>query len=137
MTPRRFTRSKRSAALARHEQGERSDIVRELCARAAPAPTQPKVVGFQRERRRGAPSATELRRHLRQAAQALFNQAHVDQLASVEKALLLGIEPSVRRQEPTAHRWLPAGAAAALIAFGAGYAVVDGINALSRRSGTV
>jgi Tol biopolymer transport system component len=144
-----------SAALARHETGERSDIVRELCARAAPAQPQPKVVPFHRERRRGAPSATDLRRHLRQADEALFNHAHAEQPTRVETVALPGVEALVLRQEPVdvlrqepvdvpptaerpaERRWLLAGAVAALIAFSAGYAAIDGINALNRRPGTV
>ena len=132
-----------SAALSRHEQGERSDIVRELCARAA----RPKVVEFRHERRRAASSATELRRHLRQADEALFQRTHAEPPARVEKAALLDAEPLIPRHEstgvllkperPAAHRWLLAGAAAVLIAFASGYAVVDEINELSRRSRAV
>jgi hypothetical protein len=135
-----------SAVLARYEQGERSDIVRELYARAAPAEANPKVVAFERERRHRGPSASELRRHLRQADEALFQHARVEPPALGEKMLLLGGEPCVPLPEAAdampnsnrfaAPRWLLAAAAAALLAVGVRYPVGGEFTASSRPSGT-
>ena len=88
-----------SAGLARHEQGDRRDVLRSLWERASP----PAVAAFpgDLDRRRAAPANAELRRHLRQADAELFHA------------------------RSTAPRWAVGGAMAALIAFGLGYAVAD------------
>ncbi|MCU1382457.1 MAG: hypothetical protein JWL71_1154, partial [Acidobacteria bacterium] len=127
-----------SAALARHERGDRSDIVRALFARAAPA--HARVVDVQSERRRRAPSASELRRQLRLADEALFYEAQANRRVAAEHTVPPAMEPvalpprtnivhTVKRS--AAFRWLVTGAAAALIGFGAGYAVVHQFDAVT------
>jgi hypothetical protein len=90
-----------SAALARHEQGDRREVLRALWTRAAPPVVATAVTDL--DRRRATPSPTELRRHLRRADAELF------------------------QARSSAPRWAVGGAMAAVIAFGAGYAVVDGV----------
>jgi hypothetical protein len=97
-----------SAALVRHEQPNRPAILKALYERATRSTVAaPDIapVAFV-NRRRASPAADELRRRLREADEALF----------------------VRSQHaggrPRAAQWALAGAAAALLAFGAGYARV-------------
>ena len=59
-----------STALARHEGGERADVVRQLYARAVPAQERPAALAP--DRRQRGPSVADLRRQLREADQALF-----------------------------------------------------------------
>jgi hypothetical protein len=121
-----------SAALTRLEQGERSGVLRDLSARAAAMPS--KVVAFDGERRRRAISATELRRQLRQADEALYRQMVVMKPAPEELPVPVSPDSVVLRNEPAnvvqaaqrtnAARWMIGGAVAASIAFGAGYGLV-------------
>ena len=117
-----------SVALARYEHDDRADAVRALYARAAALSAE--VVEVQSDRRRRAPSATELRRQLRQADEALFHQTQ-----TVASAIQVPHLPSVQRADrPVPAHWLVAGAMAALIAFGAGYIVVDTLQGTRART---
>jgi tetratricopeptide (TPR) repeat protein len=60
-----------SRVLARHEQGDRFQVLRELHARAAVM--APRVAVTNRDRRDHGPAVAELRRHLREADEALFH----------------------------------------------------------------
>jgi hypothetical protein len=73
-----------TATLARHEKGDRSDVVRALFTRSAAIPTPP--LAFPGDRRKRAASATELRRHLRAADEELFLRRAADK-APVEPAI--------------------------------------------------
>ena len=142
-----------SATLARHEDGDRRETLRALWQRCAPPPVQspaiapmvqrapvaqtiegapiaetvapapvaPAVVPasaartvppipIARDRRLAMPSPDELRRHLRQADVELFHA------------------------RSTAPGWALGGAIAVLVAFGVGYAVVDGMRHRGRAS---
>ena len=83
---------------------------------AASAPVEPArsaavpPARIERDRRRATPSPDELRRHLRQADVELFHA------------------------RSTAPRWAVGGAMAALVAFGVGYALVDGTRHPARTS---
>jgi hypothetical protein len=90
-----------SAALGRQEQGDRREVLRALWNRAAPPAVAATAADL--DRRRAAPSPAELRRHLRHADAELFQ---------------------ARSSAPC---WAVGGAMAVLIAFGVGYAVVDGL----------
>jgi Tol biopolymer transport system component len=117
-----------SVALERHEQGSRTDVLRELFARAA-ATTRPAVDG---ERRRSAPSPAELRRQLREADAALFAYSIREQLPAtafpenLPAAAIAAddLEASTSAPRGNAGRML-AGALGILLAFVAGYVVVD------------
>jgi hypothetical protein len=147
-----------SSALARHEHGERSDVLRQLYARGVTGIKE--AAALATDRRRSGPSVTDLRRQLREADQALFLRAAAPRPrpapVPVPPAIspdvdLIGGSPDVelleRREHPVneivpahrsrASRWVLAGAAAALIAFGAGYITVARLQSLSHRPLTV
>ena len=97
-----------SAALVRHEQGDRREVLRALWTRAAPPVVAMAVTDL--DRHRATKSPAELRRHLRDADAALF------------------------QARSSAPLWAVGGAMAALMAFGVGYAVVDGVRRPARSS---
>jgi hypothetical protein len=125
-----------SGALARHEQGDRVAVLRDLYARAASKP--PKAVATDVDRRRRTPSATMLRRRLREADEELF--CHLNRIAPAPAALqpsgTAAIDPLIPRSQ-SGHMDIAGGGfdvagftiggvVALLISFGAGYAVVAG-----------
>ena len=130
-----------SAALSRHERGDRVAVVRELYARVASKVPKPPAIPV--ERRRQGPSAATLRRQLRDADQALFSHLHplVASLAAAQLAppAAAEMEPFILHSEfaPVAvagdgfntTAWAAAATAALLISFGAGYAAVAGVRA--------
>ena len=128
-----------SAALARHEDGDRTDIVRQLYARAVPASSNLVSRRFPGERRRMALSARELRWHLREADEALFRQMQAAGGAPAATRAVADAAPVVPRADApriagrAANRWRLGGAVAALIAFGAGTMVVGEITAVRKR----
>lgn len=129
-----------SAALVRYEHGDRADAVRGLYARAAALSAE--EVEVRSDRRRRAPSTTDLRRHLRQADEALFYHAQTGASAINAQTPAPAInDPQILdvskpdRQAP-AH-WLVTGVMAALIAFGAGYAIVDKVQTKRVRTASV
>jgi hypothetical protein len=117
-----------SAALVRFEKGDRTAVVRELFARAAPV--SPVVAIFPGDRRRSGRSATELRRQLRDADELLFAYA-----AALETGRELPV-PGLARRRPFA--WVAGATVAAMLAFGIGYTAVRQLNpASSNPPGTV
>ena len=128
-----------SGALARHEQGDRVAVLRDLYARAASKP--PKAVAPDVDRRRRTPSATMLRRRLREADEELF--CHLNRTAPAPAALepsgMAAVDPLIPHSQSgqidiagggfDAAGFAIGGAVALLISFGAGYAVVAGVRA--------
>jgi hypothetical protein len=120
-----------SAALTRHEQGDRSQVLRDLYARVAA--TSPRVVAFDGERRRRGPSVAELRRQLREADEELFHQLNATHPASGKspgpdaiESLALPAEPvdvTPQARRSAARRRIMGTAAAVAIACGVGYAI--------------
>jgi hypothetical protein len=120
-----------AAALRRYEQGDRRALLRDLYARmpvqAEPASAPPagteKVVTFTERRRHGA-AVAELRRHLRAADEERYRLIVA---AAFDPVILRAnpIEPTVDIPRFKPVRWLVGGSMAALLAFGAGYALVD------------
>jgi hypothetical protein len=139
-----------AAALLRHVQDDRRAVLRALHLRAVQlieqssrqaADASRTVAPSTPERRRQPAAVAELRRHLRAAdedryrlmlrtKQAAAPEAPLERNALITVAfdpLILRTEPiepsdEVRRFRPL--RWLAGGAAAAVLAFGAGYALV-------------
>jgi hypothetical protein len=130
-----------SVALARHEQGDRVAVLRDLYARAALKP--PKNVATDLDRRRRTPSATVLRRRLREADEELFSYLNRSSPAPVAPqrapSAMTEVDPpipdfesahtDIARGSFDATSWALGGTVALLIAFGAGYAVVAGVRA--------
>jgi Tol biopolymer transport system component len=130
-----------SAALARHERGDRHAIVRDLYARAA-AQRAPEQRVVETERRRTGPSTATLRRLLREADEERFALAQRFRAASAPawnfdpvlvrprpEAVAVGGE---RRQRFVAVAWVAGAAAAILIAFLSGYTAVDHVRSAGR-----
>jgi hypothetical protein len=127
-----------SAALARYEQPDRNQVLRDLYARTASRP--PAHAAADVDRRNRTPSASTLRRQLREADEALF--VHLQRTAGTPQ----GAQPApptaavgdlfvgtVATQAAAgvggkfgATGWVLGSALALSIAFGAGYAVVAG-----------
>ncbi len=119
------SRSAFAAALARHQPGDPSTLVRSLYARiTAEAPQSAARAG---ERRRVGRAAVELRRHLRRADEERFLLAHPAPMRSTTPA------PPPARSSATARRMAGAGAAI-LIAFGSGYITIDRLSRAPRSS---
>jgi len=128
-----------SGALARHEQGDRVAVLRDLYARAASKPST--AVATDVDRRRRTPSATMLRRRLREADEELF--CHLNRTAPAPAALepsgTAAVDPMIPHFQSghidiagggfDAAGFAIGGAVALLISFGAGYAVVAGVRA--------
>lgn len=128
-----------SAALARHEQGDRVAVLRDLYARAASKPS--KSVATTVDRRRRAPSATMLRRQLREADEELFSYLNRASSAPATPrrapSAMADVNPlipdfasahtEIARGSFDATSWALGSTAALLIAFGAGYAVVASV----------
>ena len=133
--------SELSAALARHEQGDRVDVVRNLFVRAASKP--PTCDATDVDRRRRTPSAAALRRQLREADEELFyhltrtvtSPAAPPPAPSGRDAVnSFTVQPeaphtAAARGGFTAVDWAVGSTVALLIAFGAGYTVVAGLRA--------
>jgi hypothetical protein len=127
-----------SAALARYEQPDRNQVLRDLYARTASRPPAHHAADV--DRRSRTPSASTLRRQLREADEALF--VHLHRTAGTPQ----GAQPApptaavgdlfagtVATQSAAgvggkfgATGWVLGSALALSIAFGAGYAVVAG-----------
>jgi hypothetical protein len=134
-----------SAALKRHEKGDRNVVLRELYARTAAV--DPHVVTVPGERRRRTPSAAELRRQLREADEQLYlhlvSERAVESgpvaVPPVEPAAIEFIpEPRPERSIPSVgfngRRWVLGGVAAAIMTLGAGYIVVERMTTHAARS---
>lgn len=128
-----------SAALARYEQGDRTRLLRDLYDRAASRP--PAHAAIDVDRRQRTPSASTLRRQLREADEALF--VHLHRTAGTLQGAQPAPPPPAAVGDlfagtvatPSAARvggkfggtnWVLGSALALSIAFGAGYAVVAG-----------
>jgi hypothetical protein len=123
-----------SAALKRHEKGDRDVVLRALYARTTAVDTPVETVSG--ERRRRAQSTAELRRQLREADEQLYlyrsseravesgpaTVPTVIEPAAIELIAERPVEPPVDSAGLSAPRWV-LGAAAVVVAFGAGYLV--------------
>ena len=117
------SRAALAAALARHQPGDPSALVRALHARATAA--APAVAGNDVERRRTDRAATELRRHLRRADEERYLLAHRAPSTAMVTILpappVLQALPTPRTPTRASAAAICGAAAAILIAFGAGY----------------
>ena len=117
------SRAALAAALARHQPGDPSALVRALHARATAA--APAVAGNDVERRRIDRAAAELRRHLRRADEERYLLAHRAPSTAMVTILpappVLPALPTPRRPTRASAAAICGAAAAILIAFGAGY----------------
>jgi len=150
------------AALARHEQGDREEAIRDLYVRSSAAAAT-RVVAFPVDRRRHSPSVAELRRQLREADERMYLSA--GQLSRAAAPEPVAIAPAViepvafepvaiprapepvepephllpdrrdRRSTTRAAAWILSGTAAAVIVFSASYAVVERVQRFARTSG--
>lgn len=111
-----------SRDLARHERGGRTEIVRRLLRRARGERTAIAVAPFDRRRASTSPSATELRRALREAEVRLYEQQHpsespvkamsvIDQLPAPPIQLQAPSTPAPEHRTLTAVAGLAAGIA--------------------------
>jgi hypothetical protein len=130
-----------SAALSRHEQCDRVSVVRELYARAASKPPQRTATPV--ERRRRTPSATTLRRQLREADEELFSHLHRTLAAPAPPQPVppgpAAADPFIPYSESAylavaddnfnTAGWAVGATVALLISFGAGYMAVSGARA--------
>jgi hypothetical protein len=108
-----------SRALARHEQDDRNAILRDLYNRA----TRPAPEPVAAERRRSGPSASELRRRLREADEALFERTAASDPV-LRRAAPVSIPDPPRRPRAANTTARAAVLAVLLIAGGVGYALV-------------
>jgi hypothetical protein len=128
--------SQLSAALARHELGDRGSVLRDLYVRAAIKPRNHEATRV--DRRQRAPSVAMLRRQLREADEELFYHrsrtaaspatAHRGRAAAAAAgSFLLEAEPTYTGAADgrfNAARWALGSALALSIAFGTGYTLV-------------
>ena len=132
-----------SAALKRHEKGDRNIVLRELYARTAAA--DPHVVTVPAERWRRSPSMAELRRqrceadelYLRLIPERTVESGPVPPViepAGIEFIPEPRLELSIGSAGFNTRRWVLGGAAAAVIAFGASYTVVERMTSHAARS---
>jgi hypothetical protein len=131
-------------ALRRHEQDDRRARLRDLYARASvpaetatPRSAETANVVPRAERRRHGAAAAELRRHLRAADEERYQliAAAAARSADADRPIAFAFDPLILRADPIDApaaaprfrpvRWLVGGSMAALLAFGAGYALVD------------
>jgi len=134
-----------AAALRRYEQGDRRTLLRDLYARAsvpvesatAPSAGTANVVTGAERRRHGA-AVAELRRHLRAADEERYRlivSAAAEKSTEIAAPVTIAFDPLILRADPIDPpidrprfkpvRWLVGGSMAALLAFAAGYAVVE------------
>ena len=135
-----------SAALKRHEQGDRHTVLRELYSRTAAV--DPRVVPVGDERRGPALSTPELSRQRREADTPLYlsliSERPVERRpvtapppidpATIELIPEPRLEPPIGSAGFSAWRWILGGAAALVMSFGAGYTVVDRMTPHAARS---
>jgi hypothetical protein len=126
-----------SAALKRHETGDRNVVLRELYARTAAL--DPHAMTVPAERRRRTQSAAELRRQLREADEQLYLHLVSERAVESGPVAVPPVEPAAieftpdPRPEPSiprvgfnARRWILGGVvAAAIMTLGPGYIVVE------------